>query len=85
MGVQPDFFQRLVLHVIKDQTWNGLSRMTGQNLAIGRNINHPSPASAHAGLRKPRIIVGHDRIDHDDAVIVPAQVFEKFDGMPGTC
>ena len=81
LGVQPDFFQRLVLHVVKDQSWNGLGRMAGQNLARGRNIDHPASPSAHAGLGKARIIVGHDRIDHDDAVIAPAQVFEQFDGI----
>jgi hypothetical protein len=66
--IRPDVGERVLAHRPEFKAGNGLGRVAGQHLASRRRVQGAPPPAADAWLRKPRVIVGHDRVDDDLAV-----------------
>src|SRR5262245_31461154 len=68
-GVPPDIGERTLAHVPEFKAGNRLSRVTGQHLACRCHVEGAATPAANAWLWIAGIVVGHDRIDDDAAVM----------------
>ena len=78
--IRPDVGQRVLAHRLEFKTGNRLGSVAGQHLARRRHVQRAPPPTADAWLRKPRVIVGHDRVDDDLAVMPVAQFLDRRGG-----
>ncbi len=48
----------------------------GQHPPRRRDVDNAARPAAHAGLRELRVVVRHDRVDDDDALVLFARLFD---------
>src|SRR5262245_47601772 len=70
--VRPNIGERAIAHVPEFEAGNRLGGMTGQHLARRRDIERAPAPAADARLRIAGVVVGHDRVDDDAAVVAGA-------------
>src|SRR5262245_33931672 len=70
--VRPNIGKRSLAHVPEFEAGNRLGGMTGQHLARRRDIERAPAPAADARLRIAGVVVGHDRVDDDAAVVAGA-------------
>ena len=77
----PNFPQRLFLHIFKGQTRNDGGGMAGEGVAARRDEHQLASPSAHAGLRKLRMVVGNDVFDAELTAEAILRLFQEFNGL----
>src|SRR3546814_7582016 len=61
--VQPDLAQALVADAVEGERGDRFRGVAGQHLAGRRDVEELAAPAAHAGLRPPRVVVGHHVVD----------------------
>src|SRR6266403_3749719 len=78
--IRPDVGERVLAYRPEFKAGNGLGSVAGQHFAGWCHVERAPPPAADAWLRKPRVIVGHDRVDDDLAVMPAAQFLDRRGG-----
>src|SRR6266508_2934600 len=71
-GIRPDIGEGTLAHVPEFKAGDRLSRVAGQHLARRRHVERAAAPATDARLWIAGVVVGHDRIDDDAAVVTRA-------------
>src|SRR3954465_8246096 len=79
-GIDPDIGERMLAYVPEFQVRDAFRRVAWKDLAGRRHVERAPSPSAHAWLWIARVIIRHDGIDDDPAVMAVAQLLDLLYG-----